>query len=428
MRASDLRGILAYTSQFRGKLFVLSLDSTIVDEANFKNLILDLSVLRSVNVRMVLVHGAGNRMKNLSDRLGVSPTDVDGVGVTDAPTLEAAFMASAVLSQIVLDRLAEADLPAAVTNGVVAHPSGIVRGQDQGLTGRAEKIDTGLFLKLLDNGIIPVVPPLASDGEGQTFRLESNHVALEVAKALHADKLIYIGTSNGVSGAGRLSAQFSVDEATAFLELGQSGEDDYLKAKLEHMLQACRSGVHRAHLIDGREDEALISELFSNEGVGTMIYCNEYEAIRAAEWSDIPAVERLIRNSISAEEIVVRTESDIAEHIDEFFLFEIDRNVVGCVALQPLETGSEERAAELACLVVAEAHANQGIGRKLTEYVVESARKKGYGKLFALSTRAFNYFLKKQRFRLGDASELPDARRQVYEKNGRNSKVLVRDL
>jgi amino-acid N-acetyltransferase len=293
MRASDLRGILRYTSQFRDKLFVLGLDSAIVEAANFKNLILDISVLRSVNVKMMIVHGAGHRLKDISQRLGISPTDFEGDGITDEATMEAAMLASSSLSQHILDCLAEADLPGAVANAVTAHPSGIIGGKDQLLTGRAEKIDSSLFTKLLDAGVIPVVPPMGTDGAGQAFRLESNHVAMEVAKVMGASKLIYLGVSNGVADAGRLAAQFSIEEAESFLDGPEAAADPYLKSKMEHMLQACRNGVHRAHLIDAREDEALISELFSNEGVGTMIYANEYEAIRHADRSDTVQVQNI---------------------------------------------------------------------------------------------------------------------------------------
>ncbi len=426
MRASDLRGILRYTSQFRDKLFVLSLDSAIVDAANFKNLVLDISVLRSVNVRMILVHGAGNKLKDITRRLGVSPSDLEGEGITDEVTLEAATLASSMLSQRILDCLAEADLSGAVTNAVTAHPSGIVGGQDKGLTGRAEKIDAALFMKLLDAGIIPVVPPIGTDGAGQAFRLESNHVALEVAKALKAAKLIYLGISNGVEDAGRLAAQFSIEEAEAFLKEPEAAADHYLKSKMEHMLQACRHGVHRAHLIDARTDEALISELFSSEGVGTMVYANEYEAIRQAERADIPAIERLIRNSISEEEVLQRTVLDIEQHIEDFFIFEIDRNIIGCVALHFLE--GEPPSGELACLVVAEAHANQGIGKKLTEFIVHCARKRKLSRVFALSTRAFNYFTQQQGFSESSAEALPAGRQAQYHASGRNSRVLVKEL
>jgi amino-acid N-acetyltransferase len=185
--------------------------------------------------------------------------------------------------------------------------------------------------------------------------------------------------------------------------------------------------VQRVHIIDGRENEALLNEVFSNEGVGTMIYANEYEAIRRAKKKDVGAILNLIRESVSAHELVARSRQEVTTRIGDFFLFEIDGNIVGCVGIRCYGDGPE-KVAELECLYVAEAHENQGIGRKLMWFTETQAREMRAKRLLALSTQAFNYFVQKGGFREGTPEQLPPERRARYELSGRNSKILIKDL
>ncbi|MDR1145098.1 MAG: amino-acid N-acetyltransferase, partial [Verrucomicrobiales bacterium] len=396
MRPSELRGILSYTSKFRDKTFVLSVDSEVIAHPNFRNLILDISVLRSLNIDIVVVHGASHQIKSLSAALRVTPSDTDGMGVTDEATLRLSILASNQIAHEFLETFSEADQRAAVTNAVIAHPSGIVSGADQGWTGRVERVDTAYLQNLLAQGVVPVIPPLGFDGEGRTFRVNSDGVAQEVAEALKAAKLIYLANNNGVVGAGSLSAQFAVSEAADYIKKHRATLAADTVSKLEHSLTACRNGVHRAHLINGLQEEALLSEVFSNEGIGTMIYANEYEAIRRARKKDVRPIVRLIKNSVREEELIPRSEADLAAQIGDFYVFEIDRNIVGCVALRYYQ--GEPLTAELECLFVSGGHENQGIGRKLMKFVEDKARQTGVDNLLVLSTRTFNYFQQKGGF------------------------------
>ncbi|HEV7498994.1 MAG TPA: amino-acid N-acetyltransferase, partial [Vicinamibacteria bacterium] len=199
MRPTDLRGILRYVPQFREKTFVISADGAVVGDENFGNILLDVAVLRSLNVRTVLVHGAAAQIQALADEKVASPSDLDGSGVTDAETLELALTAANRLTHEILEGLSATDLRGASTNAVIAHPYGIVKGIDHQFTGRIERVDVDLLQTLLANGIVPVVPPLGMDGDGRTYRVNSDSVALEVAQALAAVKLVYITTSDGLA-------------------------------------------------------------------------------------------------------------------------------------------------------------------------------------------------------------------------------------
>jgi amino-acid N-acetyltransferase len=425
MKASDLRGILGYIAAFREKIFVLNIDSAVLASDNFNNLLLDISVLRGLNIRIVLVHGASHQIQALSQDLEVPASNLQGMGVTDSETLQLAILASNRLTHEILEGLSQTDQRAVVTNAVIAHPMGIIGGVDQQWTGQVERVDTAFLLHLLDEGVIPVLPPLGFDGNGQTYRVNSDGVAMVVAEALKAAKLMFISTSNGVDGGGRLSSQFSVAQAEEYVKEHRASLPPDMLSKLDHSIRACRDGVARAHIIDGRQDEALLGEIFSNEGVGTMIYANEYEAIRSARKKDAGAILNLIRESVELQQLLPRSRSEIASRIGDFFVFEIDGNLVGCAGLRRYPHA--DGVAELESLCVAEAHANQGIGRMLMNFAEQRARDDGIRRLIALSTQAFNYLQQKGGFREGTIDLLPPERRQRYDP-GRGSKILVKDL
>lgn len=427
MKAEDLRGILRYTARFRDRLFVLNVDSAVLASENFRNLLLDISVLRSLNIRIVLVHGCSVQISALAKELNVTPSNTDGMGITDANTLRIAMLAANRLAHEILEGLSDTDQRAVVTNAITAHPAGILNGIDQQFTGQVERVDAEFLEILLEQGVIPILSPLGFDGNGQTYRANSDGVALEVSEALKANKLIHITTSNGVREAGRLSAQFSVEEAELYIRKHRAELPAAMVSKLNHGVRACRNGVQRVHIIDGTQDEALLSEVFSNEGVGTMIHANEYLAIRPALKKDAGMIMKLIRESVESQQLLPRTRRSIEERIGDFYVFEIDRNVIGCVGLRVYEEGSAP-CAELECLYVAELHENRGIGAKLMLYTESRARQLGVRRLLALSTQAFNYFTHKGGFHEGTPDMLPPARRAVYDKSGRNSKVLFKDL
>jgi amino-acid N-acetyltransferase len=172
-------------------------------------------------------------------------------------------------------------------------------------------------------------------------------------------------------------------------------------------------------------EEGLLAEVFTNEGVGTLIYGNEFQQIRRALKKDVRSILNLTKRSVESEELVKRTRSTIEKQLGDYYIFEIDKNPVACVALH---IWPEQGKGELACLYVSPAHENQGIGRKLVQYVENRARETGLNELITLSTQAFTYFQTKGGFAEGSPDDLPPARREKYEQSGRHSKVLVKKL
>ena len=425
MKPTDLRGILQYIPRYREKTFILALDGAIVTNENFANILLDIAVLRSLSIRVVLVHGASAQIRRLADEQNLKASDLDGAGITDEATLKLALTAANRLTHEILEGLSANDLRAASTNAIIAHPLGILQGVDQVFTVKVERVDVELLQKLLDNGIVPVLPPLGFDGDGRTYRVNSDGVALAAAEALKATKLMFITSQDGIRVGDQVIRQMPLADLQSVLALQKSEVHPDMLSKAIHAVAACRAGVPRVHVINGGVDEGLLAEVFTNEGIGTLIYANEFQQIRRAMKKDIRSILNLTKSSVASEELVKRTRSTIEKQLVDYHLFEIDKNPVACVALHVYP---EQKKGELACLYVSSSHENQGIGTKLIQYVENKAREMGLSELITLSTQAFTYFQSKGGFSEGTPDDLPPARREKYDQSGRNSKVLVKRL
>jgi len=424
-RLTNLREILRYVPRFRDRAFVIAIDGAIVEDDNFSNILLDIALLRSLSIRVALVHGAAHQIVRLAQVANIDPSDTDGTGITDGPTLQVAITAANRVTHEILEGLAANDLRGAYPNALVAHPAGILGGVDHLFTGKIERIDFGLLQSLLEHDIIPVIPPIGCDGAGRSYRLNSDAVAMDVAKKLGAVKLIYLCTEGGVRSPAGMVRQMTVEEADAFLKKNRAELDPATRTKLAHAVRAGQGGVDRVHIIDGREEQGLLSEVFSNEGIGTLIYTNEYQALRPALKKDAPAILKLIRQGIEADELVKRTRADVEKSIADYSIFEMDKNPVACGALHHYP---QENMAELACVFVDPRYENLGIGGKIVGYIEQQARAKGIGTLFCLSTQAINFFVQKGGFALGTPDDLPPARREQYDRSNRRSQVLVKQL
>jgi amino-acid N-acetyltransferase len=425
VKLTDLRGILQYVPQFRDKVFVLALDGSIVAHEHFATLLLDVAVLWSLNIRVVLVHGAAAQISALAAARGIAATNVDGSGVTDAATLELAVTAANRVTHDIFEGLSAHDLRAVTTNVITAHPVGVIQGVDHLFTGKVERIDVELLRSLVAQGVVPIIPPLGFDGDGKTYRVNSDAMAVAVAAQLKAIKLIFVTASAGLTYRGQLIRQMMVGELAGLLQQDSAGFPADMISKAQYAVRGCHAGIPRVHVIDGTLDEGLLGEVFSNHGLGTLIHANEYENIRPAQKRDVRGIQALTEQAVEADELLRRTRSAIEKQLGDYYIFEIDKNLVGCVALHVYP---ERRQGELACLYVSASHENQGIGRKLIQFVENRARELGLRELLALSTQAFSYFQSKGGFVEGTPDDLPPERRERYDQSGRNSKVLRKKL
>lgn len=424
MKPTDLRGILRYIPRFRLKTFVISVDGAIVADENFANILLDIAVLRSLNIRVILAHGASAQIKKLAAQQSLEPSNLSGDGVTDDATMRLAVSAANRLTHDILEKLSVHDLRAAWCNAVTAHPVGIIGGVNQQQTGKVERIDIELLTKLLDEGIVPVIPPLGFDGAGATFRLNSDTAARAVAEAIGAVKLIYITTRDGLIRHGELMRQVQASDLESILAENDNGIEPDLISKAAQSALACKNGIPRAHIINGYINEGLLTEVFSNEGIGTLIFANEYRAIRRAKKKDIRSILNLTKASVKSEELVKRTRSQIEADRADYYIYEIDKNPIACVALHVYADGTT---GELAFLCVNPSHENQGIGSKMVQFVESAARQMGLARLITVSAQTFSFFTK-HGFVEASSDDLPQERREQHQQTGRNSKILFKEL
>lgn len=422
MSFGDLRGILQYVPQFRGRTFVIAVDGAVVASENFANLLLDIAVLHSLNVKVALVHGASHQIDELAAKRAIAITNSDGSGITDGPTLEVSIDAITRLTHSILQSLQSVDLRAATANALHAHPAGVVRGVDLEFTGRVTRVDADSLRTMLAQGIIPVVAPLAAGPGVGNLRMHSDAVAMEVAVALKADKLIFLSAAE---------VPFLTPEQRHFavgvneIERYQSRVKEPWISRLRFAREACKSGVLRTHMVHGKSNEALLAELFSNEGVGLMVFSDDYMTVRRIESWDIPEILSMIHDSVEDDSLIERRQDDIESRRDDYRVIEVDENVVGTAALHPYP---DSGCAEIACLFIKRTHENQGYARRLVRHLEDEARKLGLRRVVALSTQAKDFFEEKCGYQRGTADDLPPERAAKLALSARKSFVLVKNF
>ncbi len=338
-RFEDLRGILRYVPQFRQRVFVIAIDGALLHQPGFPSLLQDVAVLQSLNIEVVLVFGARAQIRTLAEKRGVVLSSDDGMGKTDEASLEIAIEAITRQASELMADLTALELPVVISNALVVHPAGVINGTDLEFTGRIERVDSESLEVILKADIIPILSPIGYDGKGATLRLNSDAVAIEVALALKAAKVIFVSEAGLTNPDGSRLAQISIADAREIYKRKEARHDVNLLSKLRYGALACQEGVARVHIVDGTQDEALLAELFSNEGVGTMIHADDYQQIRKAQASDVPALLSMMQQSMDDAALVPRTREQIQSRIKDFFVLETDSNPIGCVAVHSYEIG-----------------------------------------------------------------------------------------
>ncbi|MBS0663980.1 MAG: amino-acid N-acetyltransferase [Verrucomicrobia bacterium] len=426
IKPTDLRGILKYVPRFQGQIFIIAIDGAIVADENLGNLLVDIAVLRSLGIKVVLVHGIGQQLIELAQLRNVAITDAYGTGVTDAPTLDLAIRASSRVSHAILEGLTQNSLKCALTNSIRALPIGIIRGVDQQFTGRVERIDKDFLSALIDQQAVPIVSPIAFGPDGRSLRVNSDLLAAELAEALHATKIIYLTNHPGLEIDGTIRREISVEALRSIVQDKPDSIAEASRSKAAHAVKAIETGTPRVHIVDGTIFDGLINEIFSSEGVGSLVYGNDYQQIRKAKRSDVRLIYNLTRNAVRREELIHRTQQAIEKNIDQFFVFEIDENIIACVTLYFYPDKTD--LAEVGSLYVLPFYHNRGIGKKMVEYACLMAKERGATRVIALSTQSFGFFSNVCGFEESSKEILPEARLKLYEESGRNPKVLVKLL
>lgn len=434
---SLFRSVAPYIHAFGGSTFVIAFGGEVVDDGQFVALSHDLNLLASLEVRLVLVHGSRPQIEKRLKRLKLTPKYVGGLRVTDDEALEAVKEANGVIRVeieallsmgLVNSPMAGSDIRVASGNFVTAKPLGVREGVDLQHTGEVRKIDAQGIQKRLDDGEMVLLSPLGYSPTGEAFNLSLEDVAVSTAIALDAEKLIFLMDSTGVHNIrGELLREMTARKAQNLLNRARSpgakgiSEDEgyYLPAAIK----ACNHGVARTHLICRHSDGAILQELFTHNGIGTMITEEPLETLRQADIDDVGALLQLIE-PLEAEGILVRRGRERLEmEIHHFYLMEHDNRVIGCAALYPFEA---EKTAEFACLAIHPSYRGSGRGDRLFHFCEEQARERGFTSIFCLTTRTEHWFLERG-FTESNIESLPPAKQQLYNLQ-RRSKVFVKPI
>lgn len=426
IKPTDLRGILKYVPRFKDQIFILAIDGLVVADDNLPNLLVDIAVLRSLGIKVVIVHGIGQQIQELSKLRNIPITNSDGVGATDAATLDLAVRASARVSHVLLEGLTQNSLKAAITNSVRGLPIGIIRGVDLQFTAKVERIDKDLMLQLLDLGVIPIVSPIGFGPDGRSLRINSDLLAAELAEALEASKIIYLSEPPGLVINGELKREISVDALRSILSDHPEQIEEHWRSKASQAVKTIESGTPRVHIVDGTIFDGLLNEIFSNEGVGSLIYGNDYQQIRQATKRDVRFIYSLTRSAVRREELIYRSQQAIEKNIEQFFVFEIDEAIIACVTLYFYP--DKPQLAEVGSLYVLPFYQKRGIGKKMVDFACKQAKERGATTVVALSTQSFGFFTNSCGFEEADVSILPEARLKLYQESGRNPRVLQKQV
>jgi amino-acid N-acetyltransferase len=297
---------------------------------------------------------------------------------------------------------------------------------DHQFTARVERVDTEFVLTLINKGIVPIVTPIGFGPDGKSLRINSDLLAAELAEALRATKIIYLTPHQGLEINGEVRREIAVDALRSLLKEHPEQVAETSRSKAVHAVKAIETGTPRVHIVDGRVFDGLLNEIFSNEGVGSLVYGNDYQQIRKATRRDVRPIYNLTRGAVRREELIYRTQQAIEKNVDQFFVFEIDENLIACVSLYFYP--DKPQLAEIGSLYVLPFYHNRGVGRKMVEYACMIAKERGATTVVALSTQSYSFFTSILGFEETTKDTLPEARLKLYEESGRNPKVLIKQL
>lgn len=415
---SWFRAAAPYIHAHGGATFVVAFDGESIASAGFDNLLHDLALLNSLGIQLVLVYGARMQIEQQCQQLNIPQQFHQGLRITDEATL---VVARRVIGELRIEiesklsfglphtPMADSRIRCTSGNLVTARPAGIIDGVDLGHTGEVRRIDDQGIRQQLSLGNLVLLPPLGYSLTGEIFNLSAEAIATAAAITLRADKLIFIGEGND-----GLPRELTITEAQAM-----QGKHPALAAAVN----ACLAGVDRVHLLDRDIDGALLQELFSRDGAGTLISASSFETTRRATIDDVGGILELIQPLEHNGTVVKRSRERLEREIEHFTVMERDGTVIACAALYPY-TGNQ--VGELACLAVSQDYRNNGRGKQLLANIEQQARQMQLNALYVLTTQTAHWFLE-HGFAQTDIGHLPIEKQAMYNYQ-RNSRVFRKPL
>jgi len=451
-----IREVFHYQSRFEGSTMVFKIDYPVTEDPGFPGLVKDLALLAKTGFKVIIIPGAKENIDAVLKQhdIGTSCCDAPAlerpVRITTAQTIPYVEMAAFNVASRFMTFLTGSRVEAMIGNFVRARGLGVINGIDTEHTGAVDKIYADSLIRVLNLGMVPILPCIGWSPSGKPYNVLSDEIAIEVSKTLGAEKLFIVRAVSGASGIIDLNLNFTgrpetrpdgslirltPAQAQALINANEgntacgnenhgsnSGGMTAILREIKFALRASRAGVHRIHIVDGREEGSVLKELFSNLGVGTMIYADEYDAIRAFHSSDLPDILRLMEPLMKSGVLIRRTPEQIQEKRADYSVLEIDGSVRACAALH----NWGENQCEIAAVATDPQYTDLGLGRRIIGCLIEKARKINMRRVFALTTQSQDWF-EALGFKEAPVESLPEQKRKVYDHN-RKSKVFALEI
>ena len=427
-KAENVRDVIRYLQKFKNALLVIYLDDKTISSPLFSSHIRDIALLHQAGLKVVLIPGARRRIDEILKNADIKWSVQESVRVTSAEAMPLIKMAAFDVSNTVMTSLAANGITAVIGNWVRARGRGVLNGFDYGTAGEIDKLEIEAIRTVLTDGFIPIFPCIGWNAAGHPYNISSLLLAKQVAMNLKADKLFFMMFNEEISSekymipegfslseSGNIPAM-NLEEVDTFIESNPSADSE-IKNLLKASQEACRAGVTRVHILDGNIDGVLPCEIFSGLGSGTMIYTGNYGKVRPMVQTDIPSVLAIMKPFIETGKLLTRTETQIADTLEDYIVYELDGGVHACAALHFYADGQ----AEIAAVAVDENYAHMGIGPKLMDNLIEQAMMANAKSIFIMTTQTADWF-EQLGFEEDVIDSLPEERRKLWDSR-RGSKV-----
>jgi amino-acid N-acetyltransferase len=425
------RSATPFIHEFGERTIVIAFGGEVLTDGEMMQLAHDINVLVSLEIRVVLVHGTRPQVEDQLRQHGVASRYAEGRRVTDTDALKCVKEANGIVrmeieatlsTELANSPMAGADIRVSSGNFITAKPFGVRNGMDFMHTGEVRKVDVEGITRRLDDDEVVLLSPIGFSPTGDIFNLTLEDVATSVAIALKAEKLIFLTETMGAADArAKLISEITAEQAQDLLNSSTQAED--VRYYLPAAIRAVREGVKRAHLISRHVDGALLIELFTHHGIGTMVVLESPDKLRDATAADVDGIMALIDPLAERGVLVARSRESIEKELDRFVVLAHEEEVIGCAALNPYPA---EKLAELACLAVNPFYRDGGRGERILAHIEKRAKERNFKTLFVLSTQTTQWFVERG-FSEADISMLPAERQARYNRE-RNSKIYTKSL
>jgi amino-acid N-acetyltransferase len=411
-----IREVFHYQNRFEGSTMVFKIDYPVTEDRGFPGLVKDLALLSKTGFKVIIVPGVRENIdavfKQHDINSSYASTQDSPVRVTTSEGISYVEMAAFHVASRIMTFLSGSRVDAVIGNFVRARGLGVINGIDAEYTGVVDKIYTDSLKRVLELGMVPILPCIGWSPSGKPYNVPSDEIALAVSEALGAIKLFIITATEGLN-----ITRLTPKETEDLINTGSS-----FMRELKLALKASQAGVHRVHIIDGREEGAVLKEIYSNLGAGTMIYTDEYDSIRPLHSKDLPDILRLMEPFMQKGILIRRNPEQIQEKKTDYSVLEIDGSIRACGALH--DWG--ESHGEIAAVATDPNYTALGLGRKIVGYLIEKAKKSGLRRVFVLTTQSQDWF-ESLGFKESSVDSLPEKKRKIYDQT-RRSKVFALDL